>query len=1121
MVRLVDSLVEAFLAYCISSAKDYRKFDAVGHEQPEPLPRSICRVLYVLCKVRGYKVIIRLLNNEPKYVETILTCFRLWDTRDEGGRAVTTWEERYVMLLWLSHLMLAPFDLYTISGISAKKIDIPVSFLSLQLPEVTKVLLGTALKYVHVPSKEREAASLVITRLALREDMRKAGMLQAAIDWCLADVLADDDSSLDQYKHIGALTLLYSLTNLSSSTTIEPHVSRIFSSCNLLVNNTSEVAKHARESAVTRKLLVKIIRTSILQAVSFEARRSTATGGLLEDVLEDGIQALLEWLSDTDTPVRQAASKALSMVVLKIDIVMATEVIEAVLACMNENMLLQDTSTGQLSAVTDMLNIDLTQYRKNLNAVDPLKWHGAMLTLGHLLFRRSPPPEMLAEILDALLMGLTFEQRSNVGTSVGVAVRDAACFGVWSLARKYTTKEVEAARLPASFFAARQYELNEDCSTLQAIATELVLAACLDPSGNLRRGASAALQELTGRHPDSISQGIPIVQRVDYHAVARRSRALLEVTTEASELETVYHQSLLYQLLGWRCSRAVDADSRRQAALAVGKLFSIAPKETKIAFAKHLISRIQDLKPSNVGSNAAARHGLLLALAAITVGKTDRRTTNNTPQELQAIFRVAFSSLDSLTGSLDGRVTADLIHVLEATAQLLAIAAKKQVLDSRHFQSMAQASDILQVLDRCTTATEDGTVTDAAAAANAAVIRLCSEKEQADFLPGWLPAKLERRRTAFTSKGRLKSLALVYPLIVSLPSSELPKQILVFLTQLVQSELPIETRVSAVTSIETILSVGKYCTAIHHEMLFAAILHGLNDYTSDQRGDVGSLLRLASIDAVRALRSERLQSGSGNQMLQAIIRLAAEKLTKVRAAAWSCLQNIEAQLTTPQLEVDVTSVEYYKELTRRFMAEPTRDALMKGLVSSIGGGAEDVSLTATTALVLFLANLPPAKRSEELQWMIDWLLQQLSRNAEAEDREVVSLLDTLCLILENFSDETEEYLVEQKKKLLILVKALQTSVADIGRIQSLLRLLSILSVFEAYRAENMDLITRKLLHKWPKVRQAAADAIWLNSNDIQRDVDWNLPANANKDAVVSLRKELGIAGRNSGAATSR
>lgn len=75
-----------------------------------------------------------------------------------------------------------------------------------------------------------------------------------------------------------------------------------------------------------------------------------------------------------------------------------------------------------------------------------------------------------------------------------------------------------------------------------------------------------------------------------------------------------------------------------------------------------------------------------------------------------------------------------------------------------------------------------------------------------------------------------------------------------------------------------------------------AIEQSLNDYTTDQRGDAGSLLRLEAIDCVTKLLGNPTNFFSNGDFCRRLIvpiaRLAAEKLDKVRFAAWLCLQTV-------------------------------------------------------------------------------------------------------------------------------------------------------------------------------------------------------------------------------------
>lgn len=75
------------------------------------------------------------------------------------------------------------------------------------------------------------------------------------------------------------------------------------------------------------------------------------------------------------------------------------------------------------------------------------------------------------------------------------------------------------------------------------------------------------------------------------------------------------------------------------------------------------------------------------------------------------------------------------------------------------------------------------------------------------------------------------------------------------------------------------------------ENLSQALHACLNDYTTDRRGDVGSLIRLEAIDATAVVLKKGLLSTSDRQDMAAkICGLAVEKLDKVRFRAWGCLQ---------------------------------------------------------------------------------------------------------------------------------------------------------------------------------------------------------------------------------------
>ena len=626
--QLLDPHLDALLTPLINTFLKCIESDTTTHVSSHqgltdiviPLPQAICKLLYTICKIRGSKVVSRFFANEPGYLEPMLEAFQAWtadpssiiDAQIQDGTG-TIWEVNYIFMLWLSHLLLTPFDLASLdSEYQSDKTFQPENVpLPSGLPTISSRLVYLATGSFSSAGKEREVGVTLLVRLALRPDMRRLGLHKSLIQWALSSLktMTSGQSSRSIYKAIGLLSFIAGTIKSADILSIGPFLLRIYQNIGNLVANKTEGSKEILSSALSRKAVVKIY--CAISIATIQLTSNSSSGVHIPDyVLEEVIDHLLTALADNDTPVRHAASKALSMVTAKLDRSMATEILEAVIGCLDENVLWDDIGPID-DEITDHGMIPLVkEQERNLTAVNSLKWQGLILTLSHLLFRRSPPVSLLPEILNSLILALGFEQRSSSGNSIGANVRDAACFGIWSLARRYTTAELLAVDTKLIRTAE---SMDRSISILQILATELVITATTDPSGNIRRGSSAALQELIGRHPDTIVHGISLVQTVDYHAVALRSRALHQIAISAAMLDQLYWQQVLFGLLSWRGIGAIDAESRRQAANAVGSLCQGQGVRNVAKIVDILCLKLQGLQAREIEK----RHGLLLAAAAV------------------------------------------------------------------------------------------------------------------------------------------------------------------------------------------------------------------------------------------------------------------------------------------------------------------------------------------------------------------------------------------------------------------------------------------------------------------------------------------------------------------------
>jgi hypothetical protein len=762
------------------------------------------------------KVISRFLNNEPKYLDPLLRAFIEWDTICQEDSEVISpgdvprrlvWEERYVMLIWLSHLLLAPFDLASMSSD-----DIPAPYENLgqikplpaEVPTVTKSLLSLSLNYVNASGKEREAATVLLARLVLRRDMQALGLLTNLTDWAFSIVQSSGNIEPPSvYTCFGVLSFLARLGASGQVEDFAPLVVPVFEKTLRTTQGDSGVSQIIQSSALARKMIIKIIRTMTIMALLLSERSdSPLSDEKVSSILEDAIDHFLVALSDKDTPVRFAASKALSIITFRLDPDMGTEVIEAVTGSLEENILYEN-SDGAIVTPLEARRIGVQNMKRNLNAVDAQRWQGLVLTLGHLLFRRAPPINQLLNILQPLVSGLDFEQRSSTGSSIGTGVRDASCFGIWALSRKYTTQELLGLNSQTISTPTRQ----EEPSILQMLATELVCAACVDPSGNIRRGASAALQELIGRHPNTIVEGIPLVQVVDYHAVARRSRAMIDVAKATVTLSHRYWSPLVESLMHWRGIGSPDAESRRQAAKALGSLSTQHSYKTMKIVLQRLLNKLSSLPRGDVET----RHGCFLALSATIDAFNTHQETSAEDRDPSQILEVT-DEIHNLWGIFDSSIgpTKEDLTLQVRRPQLTAEASACLVYSLSRSASIPKVpqlsgpSDALldksrETLLLCISRSED-IVIEASSDAMSELFPLLSSSKQEETINGWF-SYIRSTWKLPTGRGQISVLGAIFKKIR--PEDNARQSIIKELLQCAGKDELIEKRVVAVKSLAT------------------------------------------------------------------------------------------------------------------------------------------------------------------------------------------------------------------------------------------------------------------------------------------------------------------------------
>ncbi|KAI9830641.1 MAG: hypothetical protein M1819_005451 [Sarea resinae] len=1102
--EIVPPLVDAFLQSLGLASNQIPKGPS-SSSSTIPLPRAICKILYTLCKVRGEKVIIRFLNNEPKYLELILDAFESW-TRSVDPKDVSpnsdgplVWEERYIILLWLSHLLLAPFDLSSLSSEDDSSSDFPGISLPEDLPSIARRLIPVGLKYLMAASKERDSAKALLVRLALRPDMRRLGLLRSLVQWALSLFTSQQAliTTASVYQHVGVLSFLAGILSSAEKEAIDPYVLSIFRTVQAVATEDASSFENVRSSALVRKVIIKIFRsTTVLLLQSDLGFTSSISIDVSSGILEDVIDYVLTSLADKDTPVRVAASKALSIIAFKLDVKMAMEVVDAVVGSLSEDVLWEDPHKGMRLANFEVDGIGNAVLERNLSAVNPLRWHGLVLTLAQLLFRRSPPPQQLPEILNALILALGFEQRSATGSSIGTNVRDAACFGVWALSRKYTTKEllaVDTSKIRAAGI------LSGSVSVPQILATELLVSACLDPAGNIRRGSSAALQELIGRHPDTIIEGIPLVQAVDYHTVALRSRALTDVTDSAARLGQIYWDALFVGLQGWRGTGSADGESRKTSSQAIGLLSASRDSEAAEVMLKSVLQKLKSLKHREVEE----RHGLLLSLAAIIQSlndKVDRAVDDASPGLIEVVahrdkaVQDAFTTLSMLSdnefisSALRPEVTS------EAACSLISALARP----SHRTTSLSdsQSDRCLKILGLCLRRSEPNVISASSRAAGDVFARLDASK-RADLVSSWVRFVTDEQRGSGAGVGAqtfgyIAALGCVFQHVWPTDenaSSQIHREIIDALVSQSQTRAAVEIRVAAVRSLENGVFPAKAITP----EIRAALRKSLKDYTVDQRGDVGSWIRLAAIDAISSAWNHGLLGSVADQeeLLSGVCRLAAEKLDKVRFRAWLCLQEIWVPHVLSDRFTDLTqvsSLEYFRQLLSLLSNSSlqwTKQSILEGYITSAGVGSESVLRASRLALARYADSLPltyeaGSADSNSLISLFNDLSTVLRENS-TNDRVAIPMLEVLGYLCDARITQKLEGSNFKIRTLLSLLQKAHYKSPSIPKLEAAVRLYTGLVEISSIRDEVVRKLASMLVHPFPMIRNSAAEALFISA----------------------------------------
>uniref|UniRef100_A0AAZ3SCC3 Tubulin-specific chaperone D n=1 Tax=Oncorhynchus tshawytscha TaxID=74940 RepID=A0AAZ3SCC3_ONCTS len=553
--------------------------ELIRSEQSPPLLVHLgFKFLYIISKVRGYKIFMQLFPHEVADVQPVLDLLCRQDPRDPE-----TWETRYMLLLWLSMTCLIPFDLSRLDGHLT-------SDPSQTREPIMDRILAVAKSYLMVTDKSRDAASVLVSKFVTRPDV-KLKRLGDFLDWSLTTISQASDQTMGGTVILdGALqSLCYHGTSVCVCSSA-PVVLQCLDQC------------HVAESsqAMLRKLGVKLVQRlgltflkprlakwryqrgsrslaanlslsqsgSTVKAVSpdMETQSQEEDYDIPEEV-ENVIEQLLGGLKDKETIVRWSAAKGIGRVTGRLPRELADEVVGSVLDCFS----FQETDNA---------------------------WHGGCLALAELGRRGLLVPSRLPDVVPLILKALVYDEKRGA-CSVGSNVRDAACYVCWAFARAYEPTELKP--------------------FVTQIACALVITAVFDRNVNCRRAAS-------GTFP----YGIDIVVAADYFAVGNLNNCYLSISVYIASFPE-YTRPMIDHLVAMKINHW-DGVIRQLATKALHNLTPQAPDYMSTTVMPQLL-------PIALGIDLHSRHGAILASAEIShalykLANQNNRYCNLTSQPL-------------------------------------------------------------------------------------------------------------------------------------------------------------------------------------------------------------------------------------------------------------------------------------------------------------------------------------------------------------------------------------------------------------------------------------------------------------------------------------------------------
>ncbi|KAL8555073.1 hypothetical protein ACS0TY_003029 [Phlomoides rotata] len=1074
--------------------------------------KPICIIVYSLVTVCGYKSVIKFFPHQVSDLELAVSLLEKCHTKNVASslrqESTGEMETKCIVLLWLSILVLIPFDISSVDTSIANSKYVVTD----EPPPLVVRILEKCKDYLSSAGPMRTIAGLLLSRLLTRPDMLKA--FTSFIEWAHKILSSMEDNVMDHFRLLGAVEALAAIFKIGSTSVLLNVVP-------LLWNDTSTLIKSgiAARSPLLRKYLVKltqrigltslphrpatwryVARNKILGEnfsghetsdcdqsnypvnmnscnISQEASCLQEEDMDVPDIIEDIIELMLSGLRDTDTVVRWSSAKGIGRVTSRLTYSLSDEVLSSILELF---------SPGEGDG----------------------SWHGGCLSLGELARRGLLLPISFPKVVPVIIKALHYDVRRGPH-SVGSHVRDAAAYVCWAFGRAYYNRDMK--------------------NVLEQVAPHLLTVACYDREVNCRRAAAAAFQENVGRQ-GNFPHGIDIVNMADYFALSSRANSYLHIAVYIAQYDGYLHQFVDELLHSKICHW--DKGLRELSATALSSLVRFEPG--------NFANVLEKLVPCTLSSDLCMRHGATLAIGEVVLALHKHNYAISTDK--QRVIAGIVPSIEKARlyrgkgGEIMRLAVSRFIECISQAQVSLTEKIKRSLLDTLN-ENLKHPNSHIQ---------------------NAAV------KALKYYIPAYL-ALMENKGVNDIISRYLEQLT--DPNVAARRGSALALGVLPFefLTKGWKSVLmklccsceiednpedrDAEARVNAVKGLvsvcETLSEAGESSDFFSGEdglalfpfirnEVMCCLFKALDDYSTDNRGDVGSWVREAAMyglerctyilckrDSINKEEgpcdssnndqiSSYFDASLANDLVGSIVKQAVEKMDKIRESAARILQRIIYNKITfvphiPYREIlehiipDEAELDWgvptfsYHRFVQLFEVSCYSKYVMSGLVVSIGGLQDSLKKASLSALLDYLQTTVTEDQDDSrvlsLSTDILWVLKKYRKC----DRVIIPTLKTIEILfsrklLLNIGAQTPVFCASVLDSLTIELRGTK----DFSKLNAGIAILGyIASISEPINTGAFSQLLTFLGHRYPKIRKSAAEQVYLvlleNGNLIAED----------------------------------